>query len=59
MNSQVIISTHSPVIMSIPNATIIHLSSEGLKKIDYSDVDQINELKHFLNHPEAYFKHLL
>jgi predicted ATPase len=45
--------------MSIPNAMIIHLSSEGLKKIDYSDVDQINELKHFLNHPEAYFKHLL
>ena len=59
MNSQVIISTHSPVIMLIPNAMIIHLSSEGLKKIDYSDVDQINELKHFLNHPEAYFKHLL
>lgn len=59
MNSQVIIATHSPVIMAIPDAHIMHLSNQKIVDISYDDIEQVSELKHFLNHPEAYFKHLL
>ncbi|AUD63816.1 hypothetical protein BK010_09525 [Tenericutes bacterium MO-XQ] len=59
MNSQVVISTHSPVIISMPDAQIFELDHEGINEIDYDDIKQVSELKHFLNHPNAYFKHLL
>jgi len=59
MNSQIIIATHSPVIMAIPDAHIMHLTNQRILEVSYDEIEQVNKLKHFLNHPEAYFKHLL
>jgi predicted ATPase len=56
--NQFIIATHSPILMSIPGSTIIEISPEGIRNIEYNDIESVKLLKHFLNHKEQFFKHL-
>ena len=57
-HSQFIISTHSPIILSFPNATIYELSENGIDKISYEDTEVYNLFSSFLSCPERYLKHL-
>lgn len=57
-NSQLIIATHSPVIMAYPGAQILQFTKGGLQKIHYQEIEQLQSLKQFLNHPDQYFRHL-
>ncbi|MFA6259243.1 MAG: AAA family ATPase [Candidatus Peribacteraceae bacterium] len=57
-DSQYIIATHSPIILSYPGATILEFSSNGLKKVAYKDTEHFTVTKDFLNAPEAFLKHL-
>jgi len=57
-NSQLIIATHSPVIMAYPGANILHVTKDGFQTVRYQDIEQVQSLKQFLNHPEQYFRHL-
>lgn len=57
-NCQFIIATHSPVIMAMPNARILSLSSEGIKEIAYDEIESVKLLKQFLNQKEQFFRHL-
>lgn len=56
-NSQFIISTHSPVLMAMPHATIyefrdtIHITS-------YEAIESIQLLKQFIQYPETFMRHL-
>jgi predicted ATPase len=56
--NQFIIATHSPILMSIPGATIYEISGDGVRSIAYDDIESVRLLKHFLNHKEQFFKHL-
>lgn len=56
--NQFIIATHSPILMSIPGATIYEVHTEGIRSIEYDDIESVKLLKHFLNHKEQFFKHL-
>lgn len=57
-NCQLIIATHSPLIMAYPNANILKIDQEGIQKIQYEDIENVKMMKDFLNHPERYFNHL-
>lgn len=57
-NSQFIISTHSPILMSYPGAEIFELSDKGIKKIEYKDTEHYRITKDFIDKPEIMFKHL-
>lgn len=57
-NAQLIIASHSPVIMAYPGAQILHFHQDGLVEMKYEDIEQVQNLKHFLNQPDAYFRHL-
>lgn len=57
--SQFIIATHSPMIMSIPNATIYEISEDGMYITDLEDTDHYKITKGFLNNPEMYLRHLI
>lgn len=57
-NSQFIISTHSPIILSYPNSTIYELSQSGISEIKYEDTECYSLYTSFLNNPEQYLKHL-
>ena len=58
-NSQFIISTHSPMLMSIPGADIYHLSDEGIELVNYRDTEHYQITRRFLENPEKMLSYLL
>lgn len=58
-SSQIIIATHSPILMAYPKAEIIELSSDGIRKISYTETEHYKVTKQFLDNPERMLKYLL
>ena len=54
---QFIIATHSPILMTLPNATIFQFGDK-IQQVDYEDTEHFTILKNFLNNPDAYLRHL-
>ncbi|GAB4107687.1 AAA family ATPase [Echinicola sediminis] len=48
-SSQFIISTHSPILLSYPNADIYDFSDKGIRKINFEETDPFRVTKDFLN----------
>jgi len=48
-NSQIIIATHSPILMAYPDADIYCVAEDGLKLISYEDTEQYKLTKYFIN----------
>ncbi|MGM0558192.1 MAG: AAA family ATPase [Myxococcota bacterium] len=57
-DSQFIIATHSPILMAYPDATIFHLSEDGIAEVDYEDTEHFQLTRDFLNNRERYFQYL-
>ncbi len=57
-NTQFIIATHSPILLSYPGATIYSCDGDYLKKITYTETSQYKITKHFLDNPDLYLKNL-
>lgn len=57
--SQLIISTHSPILMAYPDAQIYLLSERGIKKIAYTETEHFQVTQAFLNRHEQMVKMLL
>ena len=49
-NCQFIIATHSPILLSYPDAWIYEISDDRLTKVDYEDTEIYTTTKYFLNH---------
>lgn len=58
-NSQFIIATHSPIILSYPYAQIYQLEKSGLNSIEYEETEHYQVTRNFLNTPERMLKILL
>lgn len=58
-NSQFIISTHSPILMSFPNAEIYELTEESIASVPYQSTDHFQITRQFVNHPERMIRYLL
>jgi predicted ATPase len=58
-NSQLVIATHSPILLAYPNARIYHFSEEGIQEISYSETEHFRITKDFLNRPERMLEILL
>jgi predicted ATPase len=56
--SQLIIATHSPILLAYPNADIYQLDEKGISLIDYKNTEHYQITKSFLDNPEMYFKML-
>jgi predicted ATPase len=56
-NAQFIIATHSPILLSYPNAIVLNLDN-NLEEIDYKETEHFKLTKNFLNNPDSYFRHL-
>lgn len=48
-NSQFIIATHSPILLSYPYSTIYSISKDGIEKQNYEDTAQFALMKMFIN----------
>lgn len=58
-DSQFIVASHSPIILSYPGATILEFGKEGIREVDYENTEHFRITKDFLNGREAFFRHLL
>ena len=59
MNSQFIISTHSPILMTFPDAEVLEITEEGIKSVNYKDTEHFLITKRFMNAPERIVGDLL
>ena len=56
--SQVLLSTHSPLLASLPGAQILEAGPWGLRPRQWDDLDLVTNWRNFLNAPERYLRHL-
>lgn len=57
-NSQIIMSTHSPVLAALPGAQILEAGPWGLRPRTWSDLEMVTNMRSFLEAPERYLRHL-
>lgn len=57
-DSQFIITTHSPILLAYPNATIYSFTETEIKEVNYKDTEHYQLTKDFLNNPELFLKNL-
>lgn len=58
-DSQFIIATHSPILITFPDAEILEFSTEGIRKRNYKDTEHYKITKSFLENPEKMLHYLL
>jgi predicted ATPase len=57
--SQLIIATHSPIIMAYPDAHIYSFSTTGIQRIAYKDTEHFRITRDFLANPQRMLRHLM
>ncbi len=57
--SQLIIATHSPILLAYPNARIFQFSESGISEVKYTETEQFLITKDFLNRHERMLEILL
>ncbi|MBR7746744.1 AAA family ATPase [Undibacterium baiyunense] len=58
-DSQLIIATHSPILLAYPNAKIFQFSGNGIEEVKYEDTEHYALTKDFLNFYERRLQQLL
>ena len=56
--SQVIMATHSPILASLPMATIYEIGEWGLRQTTYDDLELVRNWRLYLADPGAFGRHL-
>lgn len=56
--TQVICATHSPVLASLPGATILELGEWGIRETSWEDLELVHHHRSYLQSPERYLRHL-
>lgn len=57
--AQVLCATHSPILASLPGATVLQLDERGLTPTAWEDLDLTAHWRRYLHDPQAYLRHLL
>jgi predicted ATPase len=57
-DAQLIIATHSPIIMAYPDATILSFDSGEIVPVAYDELEHVRITKGFLDHRERYLARL-
>ncbi len=57
--AQVLCATHSPLLASLPGATLVEVGDHGLREVAYEDLDLVRDWRAFLTAPERFLRHLL
>jgi len=56
--AQLIIATHSPILLTLPGARVLSFSDAGIEEVDYRNTEHFRLSRDFLNAPERYLRHL-
>jgi predicted ATPase len=58
-NSQLIIATHSPILMAFPGAEILELSADGIRSVSLEQTEHYQVTKQFISDPQRMLHYLL
>ncbi len=58
VDSQFIIATHSPIILSIPEAQILQFKDGAITEVKYTETENFQLTRQFLENPDVYLKEL-
>lgn len=58
-NSQFIISTHSPILMTFPDSAVLEITQSGINEVNYKDTEHYIVTKRFMDAPEKIIESLL
>ena len=58
-NSQFIIATHSPILLSYPRAKIYQFDADGINEVQYEETEHYAVTRDFLNHYPRRLEQLL
>ena len=58
-DSQLIIATHSPILMAYPHAEILQLTEDGITSVSFRQTEHYQLTRRFLEHPEQMLHYLL
>jgi predicted ATPase len=56
--AQIIMATHSPILLSYPGADVLSIEDGKFQRIDYRDSEHFRVTADFLKDPERFFRHL-
>jgi predicted ATPase len=56
--SQVVCATHSPLLCSLPGATVLEVGEHGIRPAQWEELDLVRHWRGFLEAPGRYLRHL-
>jgi predicted ATPase len=56
--SQLIVATHSPILLAYPEASILELGEGGIHRRAYDEAQQVELTRRFLDNPQRFLHHL-
>lgn len=56
--AQFIISTHSPILMAYPGASIFEIQQDQLTPMSFTEVEHVRLTADFVKEPDRYLRHL-
>ncbi|MCU1602446.1 MAG: ATPase [Frankiales bacterium] len=57
--SQVLVATHSPLLCSLPGATVLEVGEHGLREVAWEDLQLVQDWRSYLDRPEGWLRHLI
>ncbi|MFB2597308.1 AAA family ATPase [Herbiconiux sp. P17] len=57
--AQIVCATHSPVLASLPGATILELGEWGIRESEWDDLEIVGHWRSFLDAPGRYLRHII
>jgi predicted ATPase len=51
---QVLMATHSPILMAYPNATLLRLTKYGLEQVTVQETDHFKAMREFCDDPQGF-----
>ena len=57
--SQVVCATHSPVLLSLPGASLLEFGDWGIRETSRDDLELMRDWRSFLENPDAFLRYLL
>jgi predicted ATPase len=56
--AQFVIATHSPILLTLPGATVLSIEEGQIRQVSYRDTEHFQLTRDFLNAPERFHRHL-
>lgn len=57
--AQFIVATHSPMLLTLPGATVLSTDNGVIRRVSYEDTEHFRLTRDFLGAPERFYRHLL